>query len=245
MRYKGIFVLFVLFLVCLQPAVSLDNAEAPQETDLHIKRKNLFIGYSKTYRQAIWVAYTLDADKLLTRQVRRKDKFLADPAVKYRPVKPKDYNRSGYDKGHLAPAADMTYSEETMKNSFYMTNITPQIPGCNRGIWKRIESQVRRWALNEGKLYIVTGPVFDRKPKKMGNSKIPVPSAFYKVVLDLTPPMKMIGFVVPNETSKRHVSNFVLPVDEVEWITGYDFFSELDDEIEKQLQQHCDFSAWK
>ena len=245
MRYKKILILFVLFLVCLQPAVSLDNAEAPQETDLHIKRKNLFIGYSKTYRQAIWVAYTLDADKLLTRQVRRKDKFQADPAVKYRPVKPKDYNRSGYDKGHLAPAADMTYSEETMKNSFYMTNITPQIPGCNRGIWKRIESQVRRWALSEGKLYIVTGPVFDRKPKKMGNSKIPVPSAFYKVVLDLTPPMKMIGFFVPNETSKRHVSNFVLPVDEVERITGYDFFSELDDEIEKKLQQHCDFSAWK
>ena len=78
-----------------------------------------------------------------------------------------------------------------------------------------------------------------------GNSKITVPSAFYKVVLDLTPPMKMIGFFVPNETSKRHVSNFVLPVDEVERITGYDFFSELDDEIEKKLQQHCDFSAWK
>ena len=244
MRYKGIFVLFVLFLVCLQLSASLDNAEAPQETDLHIKRKNLFVGYSNAYRQAIWVAYTLDADNLLTRQVRRNDKFMADPAVKYRPVKPKDYSRSGYDKGHLAPAADMTYSVSSMENSFLMTNISPQIPGCNRGIWKRLEMQVRRWAIKEEKLYIITGPVFSEKPSVMGKAAIPVPTAFYKVILDLTPPMKMIGFIVPNQTSKRRISSFAVSVDKVERITGYDFFSELDDEAEKQLEKKFDTSLW-
>ena len=245
MLYKKILFLFAVIFIFLPNAVPLDNAGVPLETDLHIKRENLFIGYSNKYRQAIWVAYVLTSENIQAQQVRRHDKFQADPQIKYRPVRPKDYARSGYDKGHLAPAADMTYSYETMTNSFFMSNISPQLPGCNRGIWKRLESQVRRWALSEEKLYIVTGPVFDRRPKRMGENKLPVPCAFYKVVLDLTAPMKMIGFVVPNESSKRSLAYFAMPVAEVERITGCDFFSELDDELERNLEKQCDFAAWK
>ena len=79
----------------------------------------------------------------------------------------------------------------------------------------------------------------------MKTATIPVPVEFYKVILDLTPPMKMIGFIVPNQTSKRRIASFAASVDEVERITGYDFFSELDDELENRLEKEKDIEAWK
>ena len=78
----------------------------------------------------------------------------------------------------------------------------------------------------------------------MKKSRIPVPIAFYKVILDLTPPMKMIGFIVPNETSKRKLASFAVSVDEVERLTGYDFFSDLDDDIENRLEKVTDWQSW-
>ena len=151
----------------------------------------------------------------------------------------------GFDKGHLAPAADMTYSFGSMSISFFMTNISPQIPGCNRGIWKRLENQVRRWAVKEGKIYIITGPIFSAKPAVMKTAAISVPVAFYKVILDLTPPMKMIGFIVPNQTSKRRIYSFAVSVDKVEQATSYDFFSQIDDELENCLESNIDIFTWK
>ena len=225
-------------------AIEVFSFGTPFETDLQLQKTGFTLGYSFQYRQAVWVAYTLTAENLQAKQVRRRDSFLADPEVKNHPVQPKDYVRSGFDKGHLAPSADMTYSSCSMNDSFFMTNISPQLPGCNRGIWKRLENQVRRWAIKEEKLYIITGPIFSAKPTVMKNTAISVPVAFYKVILDLTPPMKMIGFIVPNQTSKRRVYSFAVSVDKVERITGYDFFSELDDEAEKQLEKKFDTSLW-
>lgn len=226
-------------------AIRCEDLGIPHQTDLHLQKKGFLLGYNYSYRQAVWVAYTLTAENLQAKQVRRRDKFRADPEVKNHPVHPKDYARSGFDKGHLAPAADMTYSLPSMENSFLMTNISPQIPGCNRGIWKRVENQVRRWAIKEEKLYIITGPIFPKNPPIMGKTAIPVPEAFYKVILDLTPPMKMIGFIVPNKTSKCRIASFAASVDEVERITGYDFFSELEDELENRLEKEKDIEAWE
>ena len=217
----------------------------PMEPDLLLDRKGFAIGYSRRHRQAIWVSYMLTAAHLESPQVARRGAFKADPAVKFRPVRPNDYTRTGYDRGHLAPAADMTYSVDTMKHSFFMTNISPQLPGCNRGIWKRLESQVRLWALRERQLYVVTGPVFADGAHTMGKTDIPVPVAFYKVILDMTPPMKMIGFVIPNQPTKRRLQSFVVSVDDVEALTGCDFFSGLDDETEERLEKEADLSAWK
>ena len=217
----------------------------PFAADLHLRKAGFTLGYSYKYRQAVWVAYTLTAANLQAPQVRRSDRFKADPAVKYAPVRPRDYDKSGYDKGHLAPAADMTYSVKSMKHSFLMSNISPQMPGCNRGIWKRLETQVRRWAVKEGELRIVTGPVFSGAPIVMGRQKIPVPSAYYKVILDLTPPMKMIGFIIPNRKSKQPLSDFVHTVNEVEALTGYDFFRELDDDLESELEKKSSLDHWE
>ena len=216
----------------------------PREPDLLLVRRGFAVGYSDRYRQAVWVSYILSADHLALPQLKRGVKFQVDPAVRRAPVRSREYDRSGFDRGHLAPAADMTYSFETMRNSFYMTNISPQLPGCNRGIWKRLETQVRRWALKEGELYVITGPIFDRKPKRMGRRGIPVPTAFYKVILDLTPPRKMIAFIIPNEGSKRRLPGFVTTVDAVEALTGCDFFGNLEDGEEEALESVSDFSAW-
>ena len=217
----------------------------PQEPDLLLVRRGFSVGYSARYRQAVWVSYVLSADRLGLVQLKRAGKFAVDPAVRNDPVHPREYNRTGFDRGHLAPAADMTYSFETMRNSFYMTNISPQLPGCNRGIWKRLEEQVRRWALKEGELYVITGPIFDRKPQRMGRRGIPVPTAFYKVILDLTPPRKMIAFIIPNGSTKRRLSSFVTTVDAVEELTRCDFFSKLDDAEEEALESVSDFNAWR
>lgn len=217
----------------------------PDLSDLLISRKGFTFAYSFRYRQAIWVAYILTAENLQKKQKKRRNSFRKDPVIRFSPVLPKDYRKTGYDKGHLAPAADMTYSAQSMKNSFFMTNISPQSPGCNRGIWKRVEKEIRKWALKEKRLCVITGPVFRNTGKKLGNTSIPIPTAFYKVVLDMTPPVKMIAFLVPNAPSRRRIDFFCVSVDKVEEVTGYDFFSTLPDDLENKLEKECNIFLWR
>ena len=240
LKIQGIILLLAIF---LQTVCGLDFG-LPSDSDLLLEKQGFSVGYSHAFRQPVWVAYTLSAKNLQSRQVRRKNVFKADPAIKHNPVHPGDYAGSGYDKGHLAPAADMTYSMVTMDNSFLMSNISPQLPGCNRGVWKRLENQIRQWAIQEKQLYVITGPIFSSSPATMKETAIPVPIAFYKVIYDLTPPHKMIGFIVPNAGSKARVASFAVSVDEVERITGYNFFSELPPRRERRLERQSDFSAW-
>ena len=216
----------------------------PSESDQMIDRSGFALGYSKTRRQALWVSYILTAEHLNADQVRRSNKFRPDPMLKFDPVRPQQYNRTGFDRGHLAPASDMTYSRETMEQSFFMTNISPQLPACNRGVWKRVESQIRAWARQESQLYVITGPIFSGEPRFMGDTGIPIPDAFYKIALDLTPPMKMIAFLVPNRASKKPIRSFVVSVNEIEAITGMDFFGNLEDRIEEELEKHSDIVEW-
>ena len=217
----------------------------PSESDQMIDRSGFALGYSKSRRQALWVSYILTAEHLNSPQVKRSNKFRPDPLLKFTPVRPQQYNRTGFDRGHLAPASDMTYSHETMEQSFYMTNISPQLPACNRGIWKRIETQIRAWARQESRLYVITGPVFTGESRFMKNTDISIPDAFYKVALDMTPPMKMIAFLVPNRASKKPIRSFVVTVDEVEAITGMNFFSNLDDPVENELEKTADITGWQ
>ena len=215
----------------------------PSHPDQLLSRRGFSIGYGKKERQAIWVCYILSAETLELPRVGRSNIFRPDPLVKD-PVHPRDYRKTGYDKGHLAPAADFTYSEETMQNSFYMSNISPQIPGCNRGIWKRLEQQVRNWARKEGRICVITGPIFSEDDKSMKDTGIRIPQSFYKVILDTTPPEKMIGFIIPNETTKKRLGSFIVTVDEVERRTGCDFFSGLPDEQEQALESAVNPADW-
>ena len=240
-----LFLLLLLpFILCSEPVSEHLIYGIPSASDIVLNKRGFSLGYSQKYKQAIWVSYILEANNLLRQQVPRRNKFRADPSVK-NPVKPSDYSRTGFDRGHLAPAADMTYSVITEKESFYMTNMSPQIPGCNRGIWKRVEAQVRAWAIREERICVITGPIFSANYKKMGKADIAVPIAFYKVILDLTPPRKMIAFIIPNQPSKRRIQSFIVPVDTVESITGYTFFSELLYHSDYNLKKRSNYSDWK
>jgi len=220
----------------------------PKETDRILHREGFSLGYSHKYRQALWVGYVLKKEHLTGKRFRRPAAFRSDPAITENPVQPGEYTGTKFDRGHLAPAGDMSYSHPAILNSFFMSNISPQTPGCNRGIWKRLETQIRKWALAEECLCVITGPLFpqeDEKAEEEGAISLPVPYAFYKVVLDMTPPRKMIAFIVPNRAGRERLQRFVVTVDDVEKLTGCDFFSELDDELEEKLERHSDFSLWQ
>ena len=149
-----------------------------------------------------------------------------------------DYTRSGYDRGHLAPAADFKFSQRMMRETFFMSNITPQVPEFNRGIWKELEDQVRDWAIRDKGIYVVTGPVLKPGLPTIGkNTEVSVPEKFYKVILYCNKPnIRMIGFLLNNEGSDRPLQDFVVPVDLIEQLTGIDFFSKIPDELERKLE---------
>lgn len=218
------------------------------EADQKICRKGYVLGYDHEIRLSKWSGYNLLKRNLLKKQVKRRNRFKADPEIKVDPVRPSDYRRTGYDRGHLVPAADMTYSRQTEEESFYMTNIVPQAVECNRGIWKKLEEQVRAWALDEEKIYVLTGPVFtgpQNKIRKLGKTDIPVPTHFYKIVYDLTPPRKMIAFLIPNRDTTRKLESFILPVDEIEQLTGLNFFSTISPEEELMLEAISNIKDWQ
>jgi endonuclease G len=137
------------------------------------------LSFNPSYNIANWVAYELTSEETVAAAA-RKNRFVADPLLFCCPQANADYKGTGYDKGHLASAADMAWSEATMAESFYLSNMAPQEPGFNRGIWKRLEEQVRQWAVDEKAIIVVTGTVLTPGLPTIGNNRITIPSLFYK-----------------------------------------------------------------
>ena len=185
--------------------------------------------YNEAQEQASWVAYEL-TDKETIKLYQRTNKFIVDPAVQTSSASQADYKSSGYDRGHLAPAADMGWSALSMQESFYYSNMSPQEPGFNRGIWKNLEEKVRGWAFENKKIYIVTGPVLRNGLPKIGPNQVAVPEYFYKVILDYSAPsIKGIAFLMPNHSSTRTLQSYAVSIDSVEKTTGINFFPNITD----------------
>ena len=200
--------------------------------------------YNEKYKQANWVAYELTKEET-NKIVERSNKFISDPKVKSVNAFDKDYKGSGYDRGHLAPAADMGWSATTMTESFYYSNMSPQQPGFNRGIWKKLEELVRTWAIENKAVYVVTGPVLAKGLSTIGYNKIAVPNYYYKVILDYQKPnIKGIGFILPNESSKSLLQNYAVSIDSVEKVTGIDFFYLLKDQEENLIEKELCINCW-
>jgi endonuclease G len=213
-----------------------------------IDHGGFLLSYDEDWEQAEWVAYILTRDHLQQEWSERDDNFREDPLVTTGSASLGDYRGSGYDRGHLAPFADFAWDAGLADATFYLSNVSPQARQFNQGIWRELEELTRDWANRDKQLYVVTGPVTTQDPKfYIGrNNRVAVPQAYFKVLLDLEEPQqKGIGFVIPNEISFQPLTDYVLSIDEVEEITGLDFFPELmPDKLEKEIEAVGNADLW-
>ena len=210
-----------------------------------LQRTGYTVSYNKDTKIPNLVACLLLAVYLEGTEKRPRKAFHEDEDVAEPRATDWDYYNSGFDRGHMCPAADNKWSKEAMAESFLFTNICPQNHGLNTGDWNEMEMQCRKWAEKYGDIYIVCGPVlYKGKHKTIGKNKVVVPEAFFKVVLCLGKSPKAIGFIYKNVSGNRPKAYYVNTVDDVERITGFDFFPALPDDIEKDVESQADISCW-
>ena len=212
-------------------------------TNQIIKHEFYTLSYNEKYEQAEWVAYELK--KSNESHDFGRPFFIEDNQVKTGSADWKNYKKSGYDKGHLCPAGDMKFSKKAYYDTFLTSNISPQNHEFNDGIWNTLEGKVRYWATKYDGIYVVTGGVLNSSLKTIGKENVAVPNYFYKVLLDKSNgKYKMIGFLVPAHDSTKPLYDFVVPVDDIEKLTGIDFYPNLDDKIENELEKSSDYKQW-
>lgn len=227
-------------------AVQIHHLEIPQlkPNEYVISHLAYSLSYNELNEQANWVAYELTNEE--TNSIfKRNNKFIVDPQVKTESANNNDYLASGFDRGHLAPAGDMEWSATAMEESFYYSNMSPQEPSFNRGVWKRAEELVRNWAIEYKSIYIVTGPVLSDNLPTIGPNKVSIPKYYYKVILDYHKGfVKGVGFVIPNTGSKELLETFAISIDSVEKVTGINFFPLLPDLQEKIIERNFNIESW-
>lgn len=206
------------------------------------------VGYTTSYNSnwliPNWVAYELTAREVAGTFPRPKKQFEPDPMIKGRSAEHQDYSNSGYSRGHMAPAADMKWSEQAMLESFYLSNICPQISELNGGVWEKLENRVRKLA-SESNVYVCCGPIVSSSPKRIGKNKVAVPAKFFKVLcMQRKGKWQSIGFIMPNTAIKGSMFDYAVTVDEVERLTGHDFFYNLQDDVENQIESHVKVKDW-
>lgn len=209
--------------------------------------QSITLNYSEAHEQAEWVYYELTSDKLRNEKVKRKNNFRADPKVVTGSAAVADYKKSGFDRGHLAPAADMAFDPIAMSESFYMSNMCPQAPAFNRGIWKSLESLVRAWTDSNTTLYIVTGPILNDSLPRIGKNNVCIPYFFYKAILQFDRQegaYAAIAFLLANEGTSNNLMEYTITIDALESLTGIDFYPQLPDEIEDYIETEYHLKDW-
>ncbi len=203
------------------------------------------VAFNPAMHQPNYSAWQLTSDRIDGEFSRKDVEFQADENVAGCATL-QDYKRSGFDRGHMAPAADMKWSKQAMADCHYLTNMCPQDQRLNSGAWATIEKSCRKWAQKYGTLYIIAGPVLsDRLTRSIGLTPVPVPERFFKVIVapEANPPMG-IAFLMPNGFISGGAQETVTTIDQIEAITGFDFFSALPDDIENNVEQQHTMAAW-
>lgn len=210
-----------------------------------IRHAHYTIGYSTKWLQPAWVAYALEPEEL-KKNVPRQNSFTDDPLYLGREATSADYKNSGYSRGHLAPSADMRFSQQAMEECFYFTNVAPQFIAFNSGIWNSLEQKVRAWAAEFGTIFIATGPCFIGKPLDyIGRQRVPVPTHFYKALLmQRNNQWYGIAFLIPHRTHKGKVKQFACSIDQLEEAVQIDFFPQLPDSVEEPLEAQLQRAPW-
>ena len=195
-----------------------------------------------------WVAYELTAEETGGNRSREGIEFRMDPDLKgVRQAMREDYAGSGWTKGHLMPAADAAFSNSTMTETFYFTNICPQNETLNAGDWQYLEKKVRQWANRYGSVWVVTGPIVgENRYGTIGDRDVVVPDAFYKALLvrKQNGSYSAIAFVMDNDDDRYYLKDCYLNINDLESLTGLDFFPALDDKIEEKVESTVRLSDW-
>ncbi|MDE5674476.1 MAG: DNA/RNA non-specific endonuclease [Muribaculaceae bacterium] len=223
----------------------LETVSIPENLASQIKEYVGFtVSFNKDNGTPNYVAWELLGEEVKT-DVDRSDNFWTDPDIEGCPST-KDYTRSGYDRGHMCPAADQKWSQEAMDDCFVMANICPQDHGLNAGAWNTLESKERQWAKRDSAIMIIAGPIYETTDtKRIGNAGVRVPGAFFKVLMaPYVDEPRGIAFVYPNMTSPGNMQDYSMSIDELEKILGYDFFPALPDEIENKVEATYSFKEW-
>jgi endonuclease G len=226
-----------------------DKLEVPAYTAASYKQHLVYEGYEAVLNEKMripeWVAYEL-TDQEVSGTNERSNHFRTDPNFNGAQADDNDYRNSGWDRGHMAPAADMKLTEQMMRESFYFTNICPQNHNLNSGDWKALEELVRDCANKYSRIYVTCGPIVtDNSLGTIGANQVTVPNAFYKVLLVQTAfGYESIGFIMENKAGHKRLSTYALTVDEVESRTGLDFFPALPDDVESRTESTYSLSVW-
>ena len=214
-----------------------------------IEHMGYTLSYNNDFRVPNWVAYELLESEVITAYRSREDSFNPDPLVKGRQAYDRDYVGSGYDRGHMAPAADMRWSSQTMKECFYLSNVCPQNHNLNSGAWNDLEKQVRYEARYYKSVWVVCGPIFEyNSPKHIGKNHVAVPDSFFKALLARRKDgsYASIGFIFPNKACERNLTHYAMTVDELESKLGMDLFYNLDDRAQDRAEAEMDpYGDWR
>lgn len=228
-----------------QPKATTNTYFLPTSTKGNVVHHNFYsLSYSEEHEQAEWVAYELKKSHLANNDFRR-PYFEVDPKVATKSAHWRNYKNSGYDRGHLCPAGDRAFSKVAYNETFLTSNITPQRHDFNAGVWNRLEQQVRFWASNYDGVYVVTGGVLKDNIGSIGTENVTVPESFYKIIYDHNHgDAKMIAFLMSHNESDKPLQSFTTSVDDIENLTGIDFFPELEDRIENKLEAQRGTEGW-
>lgn len=249
----GLVALFTELKTCASPRTKAPKTPAERLQVVNLPKgtpeiKKNYTGFTVSFNPKVhmpnYVAWELTRDEV-NGTCERVSNFQADESVRGC-ASLADYKRSGFDRGHMAPAADFKWSPKAMEDTHYLTNICPQTHKMNSGIWNTIEEKSRKWARRDSAVIIIAGPILtDYMPRSIGKSEIPVPERYFKVVF--SPHRKrpqMVAFIVGNNESRQDWTTLVTTVDAVEALTGYDFFSELPDDVEAELERTSKLEYW-
>lgn len=248
MKFTSFILLVILGLTSCKPdapelSLSATNLNLPKSAQGYLINHTYYtLSYVNTHRQSEFAYYWLSPGSIQGNQTRTDD-FRIDPNVKSNPVSSTAYSGSGYDRGHLCPAADMALNLKAMSETFYMSNMSPMTPSFNRGIWSSLEAWVRTAAISNSGLYVATGPILTNSCGTLAGG-ITVPCTFYKIAFKDGPNPKMIGFIMANAGSSLALKSFAVSIDEIERSTGLDFFPELEDGLENQLESKVNLNGW-
>lgn len=229
MKPVALFLLFCSVGCLTQQRIDRED-DLPSTEDMILHRAYYDAGFRFSENQAAWTRHFLHYDDLMSSsRVKRRDQFRPDTQVpdEHR-VHPRDYARSGFDKGHLVPAADMSHDETAMSESFLMSNMSPQRPDCNRKSWRLVEEWVRDYVKrSHNDVEVITGPVFDCSMSRVTigreSCRVSVPDSYFKAVYDIKS-REAIAFIVQNCGCTNSLESCIRDVDYVEQLTGLDLF---------------------